>query len=79
MTRTVSCHCGATAESPGGFLMEEAKATGFYPVIHHGGFRWFCPEHTRQLAAAVEVLKAACGGDVSHILPPMLRDMRWKP
>lgn len=75
--RTLRCHCGASAQSPGGFLKDEKEATGFYPVAEYsGGIRWFCPEHTRQVAAAVEALKAACGGDVGYILPPMLRDMK---
>ena len=74
--RTIRCHCGATAQSPGGFLKAESEATGFYPVVDFSGDdRWFCPEHTRQVAAAVEALRAACGGDVGYLLPPMLRKM----
>jgi hypothetical protein len=69
--RTVRCHCGAEATSPGGFLKNESEATGFYPVVDFdGGVRWFCPEHTRQVAAA-------CGGDAGYLLPPMLRKMAW--
>jgi hypothetical protein len=76
--RTIRCHCGAEATSPGGFLKNESTATGFCPVVGYGGgVRWFCPEHARQVAVAVEALKAACGGDVGYLLPPMLREMGW--
>lgn len=72
--RLLRCHCGATAQSPGGFLKDEADATGFYPVFHFGGdIRWFCPQHTKEVFVAVEALRAACGGDIDGLVPPMLR------
>lgn len=74
--RTIHCHCGATVESPGGFLGEEKRATGFCPVVTFGGgIAWFCPACAGRVRAAVKALREACGADADALIVPMLRKM----
>lgn len=73
-TRTLECRCGATSVARRGFMSEEAKESGFFPVATYSGeIRWFCPRCWANVQDAIRRLRVACNDDLDGIVPPMLR------
>lgn len=73
MKRHVTCFCGARQEVHAGFVSDEAKQSGFLPVMDYASaVRWYCPGHAQPLVAAARDLLKHCGPSSAGMLPPWL-------